>query len=549
MEKVWLKSYPDNIAHEIPEIKQSLNDKALEVCEKFQDKTAFINFGERLSYKKWRKLSFQLGAYLQSAGLKKGDKIAIQLPNVLQYPVSLWASLFSGYTIVNINPLYKAQEMLHQLKDANVKAIILLSSSAKELESIITKLNLKIAIVTEPGDLLSFPKRQIINFVFKHIQKKSKPFNIPQSISFCKALKIGQSKKFSIQKINLEDTIFIQYTGGTTGVSKGACLTQKNILSNVLQTQSWLKASLKSKDGMALTPLPFYHVFSLLVNGMLFFLNGITNVLITDPRNLKTLISNFQKYPIVTGTGVDTLFKALNRSKKFKKLKFPFLEFFVSGGMALEEDTQKNWKAITNTFLIEGYGLTEASPVVCCNLLNEPKKGSIGLPLPSTKVRVVDENDNVLGIEKDGELEVFGPQVMKGYYKNDKDKNLTFSKDGWLKTGDIACIDSKGFVFIRDRKKDMINISGLKVYPNEVENVLTQHPKIKEAAVVGVKTQNSSEEMVKAFLTIHEKLSKQEIFDHCKKHLTSYKIPKLIEFVESIPKTSIGKNLRRALKS
>lgn len=549
MEKIWLKNYPKDIPHEIPTITKSLNSQALDAFEKFKDKAAFISLGKKLSYKQCRELSFQLGAYLQSTGLKKGDKIALQLPNLLQYPVSLWASLFSGYTIVNINPLYKATEMLHQLKDADVQAIILLSNSAKALESILPKLNFKTIIITEPGDLLSTPKRQIVNFIFKYIKKKSPAYNIPQHISFRKALKKGASKKIEIIERDLDDTIFIQYTGGTTGVSKGACLTQRNILSNTLQAEYWLKASFKSKTGMALAPLPFYHIFSFVINGLLFFKNGITNVLITDPRNLQTVIASFRKYPIVIGTGVNTLFKALAQAKDFQKLDFSSLEFFISGGMALESDTAKQWKSVTKTSLMAGYGLTEASPVVCCNLSINPRPDSIGLPLPSTQVRVVDDQGQVLGCDKDGELEVFGPQVMKGYYQKEEETRQVLAPDGWLKTGDIAYIDTDGFVFIRDRKKDMINISGLKVYPNEVENILTMHPKIKESAVIGIKDERSSE-AVKAFVVVMEgeQLSREEVISHCREHLAKYKIPKQIEFTNSIPKTNLGKNLRRVLK-
>ena len=547
MEKIWLKNYPSDIPYEIPAINKNLVQMFLESCDQFQNKTSFISFGKKISYSELKHLSFQLASYLQSQGLKKGDKIAIQLPNLLPYPVSLWASILSGLTVVNLNPLYTASEMLMRLRDSDAKAIILLSNCTKKLESIYPKLNLKSVIVIDPGDLLSFPKKQIFNFAFKYIQKKSKPYKIPNSITFLKALK-QSDKKCDIIERDLNDIAFIQYTGGTTGESKGACLTQKNVISNLKQSEAWLSSALtKGGDDVALAPLPLYHVFSFLVNGLLFFMYGVTNVLIADPRKIDTVVKNLKKHPVTLGTGVDTLFKALINHKKFRSLKFKNWKFFVAGGMALESHTDKMWKEITRSPVIEGYGLTEASPVVCCNLITNPKQGSIGLPFPSTSIRIVDEKGEMLPINQDGELEIKGPQVMKGYYKNEAETKRVLSDDGWLKTGDVACINEEGFVFIKDRKKDMINVSGLKVYPNEVENTLTQHENVKEAAVVGIPDEHSSE-AVKAFVVTSGKVSEDELRIYCKKHLAAYKVPKKIEFIDSIPKTNIGKNLRRVLK-
>ncbi len=548
MNKIWLKNYPKNIPHEIPPITKDIIDLFFEACETFKNQTAYISFDKELSYLQLKNLSFQLASYLQDKGLKKGDKIAIQLPNILQYPVSLWASIISGLTVVNINPIYTQRETLHILKDSKVKAIILLSSCAKNLEKVIEETQIKTILVTEPGDLLSFPKKQIVNFVFKHIQKKSKPYNLPNSILFPKALSFKSKHPFQIQKKQMDDILFIQYTGGTTGTPKGACLSQKNILSNLKQCELWLSSSLKKGKEYVLAPLPLYHIFAFLVNGVLLFLYGSKNILISDPRQIPKLISIMKKYPITIGTGVNTLFKALVLHPKFQNINTSTWKFFVSGGMALESNTQKIWKKITNTYIVEGYGLTEASPVVCCNDLENPRDNSIGFPLPSTTIRIVNPNGLELPIGKDGELEVKGPQVMTGYYNKEEENKIVFTEDGWLKTGDIACIDEKGFLYIKDRKKNMINISGLKVYPNEIEGVLAAHSKIKDAAVIGIKDNHSSESIKAYIIKKDESLDYREVITYCKKNLAPYKIPKKINFVKDIPRSTVGKPLHRLLK-
>ena len=548
MDKIWLKNYPENTPHEIPPLDKDIIDLFFESCEKFKDKTSYVSFDKELSYSQLKESAIQLASYLQDQGLKKGDKIAIQLPNILQYPVSLWASILSGLTIVNVNPIYTKREVLDILKDSEAKAIILLSSCANILEKIQEKTQIKTVIVTGPGDLLNFPKKQIVNFVFKHIQKKSKPYNLPNSISFSKALSFKSKHSYQIRKKQLDETLFIQYTGGTTGVSKGACLSQKNILSNLKQCELWMASDLEKGKECMLAPLPLYHIFALVINGLLMVIYGAKNILVSDPRQISQLISIMKKHPITIGVGVNTLFRTLTLHPKFKDIDSSSWKFFISGGMALESSTQKAWQKITGTSLIEGYGLTEASPVVCCNDLKNPKNKSIGLPLPSTDIRIVSMEGLELPINEDGELEVKGPQVMLGYHKREKETNLVFTEDGWLKTGDIASIDEKGFVYIKDRKKDMINISGFNVYPNEIEDVLTTHLKIKEAAVIGITDEHSSES-VKAFIVKEdESLNFEEVKNYCKKNLAAYKIPKEIEFTENIPKTMLGKPLRRLLK-
>ena len=548
MEKLWLKHYPDSIASEISPIHKDIIILFLEACKEFESQPAFRSFDKALSYGELKWLSFQLAAELQNQGLQKGDRIILQLPNILQYPVSLWASLLSGLTVVNMNPLYTSKEMLHQIKDSGAKAIILFSPCAKRLEEIIDQTDLKTVIVTEPGDLLNFPKKPIVNFVFKYIQKKSPSYKLKNSLPFLKALAQSSQKEPEIPKRDLDETLFIQYTGGTTGISKGACLSQKNILSNLKQCELWITPSLERGKERALAPLPLYHIFAFLVNGLLLFLYGAENILIADPRQFQNLIKTMKKYPVSTGAGVNSLFKALLSLPQFRSLDFSKCKFFVAGGMSLETSVQKQWKEITGVPLIEGYGLTEASPVVCCNSLQNPEEGGyIGFPLPSTEIRVVNEQGEEQPIGTEGELEVKGPQVMRGYHQKEQETQNVLQA-GWLKTGDIAVINEKGLVKIKDRKKDMINVSGFNVFPNEVEEALCLHDSVKEAAVVGVKDPHSKES-VKAFVVKKiTSLSEEELKMYCRKHLTSYKIPKTIEFVKEIPKTNIGKPLRRSFK-
>ncbi|MGI9548393.1 MAG: AMP-binding protein [Bdellovibrionales bacterium] len=548
MEKIWLKNYHPSVTPTIPSLQQDLLDLFFETCEKFKNHSAYSSFDKEISYDDLKNLSLQLAGYLQSQNLKKGDRIALQLPNVLQYPVSLWASLLSGLTVVNLNPVYTKRETLKVLQDSGAKAIIMLSSCAHNLEQIYKETSLETIIITKPGDLLNSPKKQLLNFVFKYIKKKEKNYKINMSVSFLEALSFKSQKKFQIQKKNMDDVLFIQYTGGTTGVPKGACLTQKNILSNLKQCQLWFDPYLDHGKECVLAPLPLYHIFAFLVNGLLLFLYGAKSVLIADPRNISQLIPVIKKHPFTIGIGVNTLFKALILHPKFKTIDFSTWKFSVAGGMSLEENIQKNWKKITGVKIIEGYGLTEASPVVSSNFIDEPKNKSIGCPLPSTEIRIVNPKGEELSIDEDGELEVKGPQVMQEYYNNPEETQKVLTSDGWLKTGDIASIDKDGYIFIKDRKKDMIIVSGFNVYPNEIEDVLGHHPEIKDSTVVGVKDDYSLE-AIKAFVVKNTpELQAEAIKKYCKEYLAPYKIPKHIEFVDEIPKTMVGKPLRRLLK-
>ena len=549
MEKLWLKHYPSYVPHELPPLNKDLIQLFEESCKEFSAQDAFISFGQTMSYKELRKQALFLAGYLQSQGLKKGDKIVIQLPNLLQYPVSLWASILSGLVIVNMNPLYTASEMLLPIKDTEAKAIILLSNKLSDLKSIINKSELKSVIVTGPGDLLSFPKKQIINFVFNYKNKSLFQTKKISSISFLNALTLGSKKTVQIQKRDLKDTLFIQYTGGTTGIIKGACLSQKNILSNIKQCELWMLTTLERGKERALSALPYYHIFAFLVNGFVFFLNGFSNVLIANPRQIPSLIKTMKKHALTVGTGINTLFKALLLQEEFKSLDFSKWKLFVSGGMALEDSVQKIWKSIVKCPLIEGYGLTETSPVISANRLDKPIEGFVGYPLPSTEVRITDEQGQELAVDQEGELEVRGPQVMQGYYKQKEETQKILNSEAWLKTGDMAKITKEGAIQIIDRKKDMINVSGLKVYPQEVETVLLSFEKVKEVVVVASKDEQGRE-IVKAFVVKNtDHISKEELKDYCKHHLAPYKIPKQIEFTEQIPKSFIGKPLRRLLKS
>ena len=560
MEKVWLKSYPQSVPHELPNLKKTLIEEFEDTCKEFKKKTAFVSFDKKLSYQELYEESSRLAVYLQNQGFKKNDVIVIQLPNLLQYPIALWGSLMAGLTVVNMNPLYTPKEMLIPIKETKAKGIFLLSNKLKELKEILDQSFLERVIVSNPGDLLDFPKKQLFNWFWKYKTKsffsdnkalKTSSEDSPSKknlyVSFGSALKSDRSRLSSVHR-DKEDVLFIQYTGGTTGVIKGACLTQNNILSNLKQCEIWMTSHFKRGQETALTALPLYHIFSFLVNGLMFFCNGYTSVLIADPRQIDSMVSVLRKHKISVGTGLNTLFKALLQNKNFKKLDFSNWKTFISGGMALERAVQKEWESCTQSRLIEGYGLTESSPVVSVGRLDQASVGFVGYPLPSTEVRITDEEGRELGFDTAGELEVRGPQVMKGYYKNKEETQMVLNQEGWLKTGDIAKVNQKGLIQIIDRKKDMINISGFKVYPNELEQVLLSHPKVKDSVVIGEKDKNNVEG-IKAFIVKKEEsLNEKEVLRYCRSNLANYKIPKQICFCENLPKNFVGKPLRRSMR-
>lgn len=549
-ERPWLKNYPKGVPANIDADKYSTVVEMLEGCFKqYKNNVAFSNMGKDLTYGQLDELSKKFGAYLQYRGLKKGDKIALMMPNLLQYPIALFGAMRAGITVVNTNPLYTPREMKHQFTDAGVKAIVIAENYAANLEKIIGSTKIGITIVTPLGEMLGAVKGTIVNMVVKHVRKMVPKYTLENTVSFKQALKEGGKVKLEPFLGKPNDTIIIQYTGGTTGVAKGAELTNRNLVANMLQVQAYLFQFLDQGKEVALSPLPMYHIFAFTVHCLALLGAGTKNVLVTNARDLKSVIKEFnQKEPISIMTGVNTLFNALILQPDFAKANFSGLKFAVGGGMAVQKHVAEKWQQITGRPLIEGFGMTESSPVASCNPIDGSDKiGTIGMPLPSTEMRVVDDQYNVLAQGQIGELQIKGPQVMKGYYNRPEETAKTIV-DGWLCTGDIGSMDADGFFDIVDRKKDMILVSGFNVYPNEVEEVLASHPKIAEAAAIGVPDPKSTE-AVKVFIVKSDaSLTKEEVKAFCKGNMTGYKKPKHIEFRDELPKSNVGKILRRVLK-
>jgi len=551
VEKIWLKSYQKNVPEEInPDRYNSLVDLLMASFEKYQSKPAYQHLGHKLSYAKLDHLSRKVSAYLrQELGLQKGQRVALMMPNVLQYPVALFGVLRAGLVVVNVNPLYTPDELAFQLNDAQCDTIIVLSNFANTVEKVIDKTPLKNIIISNFADLFPAPKSWIINFVVKYIKKIVPDYNIKKSIAFKEMLRKGSRLKLSEVDINSEDLAFLQYTGGTTGIAKGAMLTHRNMVANVLQCDAFLRHGLAGNDHIVITALPMYHIFSLTVNCLWFFEMGAMNVLITNPRDIPDFVKQIKSIPFTAITGVNTLYNGLLNSRDFRNIDFRNLRLAIAGGMALQEKVARSWQKVTNTVLLQGYGLTETSPVATCNPIDiEGFTGSIGLPLSSTEVSIRDESGNELACNEEGELCIRGLQVMQGYWNSPKETAEVLSDDGWLRTGDIANIDELGFVRIVDRKKDMIIVSGFNVYPNEIEEVISNHPAVIEVGVVGVPSEDTGEK-VKAFVVSKDSaVEAAEIIRYCKDHLTAYKIPKEVIFCGELPKTNVGKILRRALR-
>lgn len=545
----WLAQYPSGIPANVDVDKYPNMLSFLEEClQKNAKKPAFECMGKRLTYAQVDTMSDAFGAYLHSRGLNPGDKIAIMMPNLLQFPVSLIGCLKAGLTVVNTNPLYTPREMKHQFTDSDVKAIVIADNFAANLEKILGDTEINTIILTSIGEMLGSLKGGIVNFVVKNVKKMVPKYSLPNTVSFSDAIK--QGKKFQIKNFESksEDVIVHQYTGGTTGVAKGAMLTNRNLVANMLQIQAWMGNDIGEKQEIVLTPLPLYHIFAFTVNLMAMMSYGALNVLVTNPRDIKKLVGEFKKNPITIFTGVNTLFNALLNNEEFQSLDFSNLKISVGGGMAVQTAVAQKWKAVTGVTLSEGYGMTEASPVVTTNPVDgSARLGSIGLPIPSTDVRVVDDNGNVLPSGEVGELQVKGPQVMKGYYNKFKETEETI-RDGWLCTGDIATMDADGYFRIVDRKKDMILVSGFNVYPNEIEDVIAQHPKVEEVAAIGKKNDKSGEVVKVCVVKKDNSLTEEELITYCKNELTGYKVPKVVEFRKDLPKTNVGKILRRKLK-
>lgn len=548
-DRPWLKNYPTGIAANVdpntfPNVLALINES----LEKYANEAAFSCMGKTLTYKQIDQYSRQFGAYLHSRGLQPGDKIALMMPNLLQYPIALFGAVRAGLVVVNTNPLYTPREMKHQFNDAGVKAVVIAENFAANLESVLKETSITTVITTSIGELLGWAKGKVVNFMVRTVKGMVPKYNIPNTVSFSEA--IAQGKKFQLPEFEShpDDVVALQYTGGTTGVSKGAMLTNQNLVVNMLQIRAWMMPYLKEREEVALCPLPLYHVFAFTVNCMALTSIGALNVLVTNARDISSVIQAMKGNPVTLVTGVNTLFNALLNHKDFATVDFSTLKITVGGAMAVQKVVAERWQQATGCSLSEGYGMTEASPVVTTNPLDGTGRiGTIGLPIPSTEVRVYDEEKGVCQVGEVGELQVKGPQVMKGYYNRPEETAKTI-RDGWLCTGDMGVMDSDGFFKIVDRKKDMILVSGFNVYPNEIEDVVAMHPKVLEVAAIGI-PHDKSGEVVKIFVVKKDKsLKKGEIIDYCRENLTGYKVPKEIEFRDELPKTNVGKILRRALR-
>ncbi|BBC41500.1 long-chain-fatty-acid--CoA ligase FadD [Photobacterium damselae subsp. piscicida] len=551
MDKVWLSRYPEDVPAETnPDMYSSLVDMFEQSVQKYADQTAFINMGQVMTFRKLEERSRAFAAYLQNdLKLQKGDRVAVMMPNLLQYPIAIFGILRAGCVVVNVNPLYTPRELEHQLNDAGAKAIVIVSNFAHTLEAVVKDTSVEHVILTRLGDQLSRPKGTLVNFVVKYIKKMVPKYHLPHATSMRMALRKGRRMQYVKPFISGEDMAFLQYTGGTTGVAKGAMLTHHNMVSNVMQAKGAYGPVLTEGRELIVTALPLYHVFALTVNCLLILEMGGQNLLITNPRDIPTFIKELQRYPFTAITGVNTLFNALVNNEDFHELDFSNLRLSVGGGMAVQRAVAEKWQNITGNYLLEGYGLTECSPLVAAYPYDLTQyNGSIGLPVPSTEVRLVDDEGNEVGMDGTGELQVRGPQVMKGYWQRPEATKEVLTDDGWLSTGDIVRFDDDGFMHIVDRKKDMILVSGFNVYPNEIEDVVALHGKVMEVAAIG-QAHDVSGEIVKLCVVKRDpSLTREELIAHCREHLTGYKIPKIVEFHEELPKSNVGKILRRVLR-
>ena len=551
MEKIWLKSYPPGVPAEIDVNEfRSLGDLFDRSVKRFADKTAYVCMGKAITYAELDAASARFGAFLQrDLGLPKGTRVALMMPNVLQYPIAMFGALRAGYTIVNVNPLYTARELEHQLKDSGAEAIVILENFAHTLEQVRAQVPIRHVIVTSLGELLGFPKGAIVNFVVRRVRKLVPPWTLDGHLSFGDALARGAAHALQPVEVGHEDAAFLQYTGGTTGVAKGAVLTHRNIVANLQQAHAWISPVVTEGREIIITALPLYHIFSLTANCLTFIKIGATNVLIPNPRDIPGFIKELAKHRFTVITGVNTLFNALLNNPEFAKLDFSSLRVALGGGMAVQQAVAEKWKKITGVALVEAYGLTETSPAVTINPLDlKAFNHSIGLPISSTEVSIRDDDGIEQAIGQRGELCVRGPQVTPGYWNRPEETRRVFTADGFLRTGDIAVMDDKGFVTLVDRKKDMILVSGFNVYPNEVEDIVANHPGVLEVAAIGVPDERSGE-AVKIFVVRKDPaLTAEALIAHCRENLTGYKVPHHVEFRDELPKSNVGKILRRELR-
>ncbi|BCL68950.1 Long-chain-fatty-acid--CoA ligase [Vibrio nigripulchritudo MADA3029] len=551
MDKVWLSRYPSDVPETIdPDSYPSLVEMFEQSVHKYADQPAFMNMGSVMTFRKLEERSRAFAAYLQNElKLQKGDRVAIMMPNLLQYPIALFGILRAGLIAVNVNPLYTPRELEHQLNDSGAKAIVIVSNFANTLEQVVDNTPIKHVILTSLGQMLPRAKGTLVDFVVKYVKGMVPKYDLPNAISFRKAIRKGRREQYVKPFMSGDDIAFLQYTGGTTGVAKGAVLTHRNMLANVMQAKGAYGPVLTEGRELVVTALPLYHIFALTVNCLLFIELGGRNLMITNPRDIPGFIKELQKYPFTAITGVNTLFNALVNNEDFKELDFSRLSIAVGGGMAVQRAVADKWKEITGGFLLEGYGLTECAPLVAANPHDSTEySGAIGLPVPSTDVRIVDDEGKVLANDQVGELQVRGPQVMQGYWQRPEATKDVIDQDGWLSTGDIVKFDENGFLHIVDRKKDMILVSGFNVYPNEIEDVVSLHGKVLEVAAIGEPHEVSGEVVKICVVKRDPSLTKEELIGHCREHLTGYKIPRVVEFRDDLPKTNVGKILRRALR-
>lgn len=550
----WLKAYPKGVPYEInSDAYPSLINLMEEAFKKYEGQPAFSNMGKELTFGDLDRLSREFAGYLQSIGLKKGDRVAIQMPNLLQYPVAMYGIIRAGMVVVNTNPLYTPREMKHQFTDSGAKAIVILANFASNLEKIIAETDIKHVVVTQIGDMLGFPKKLIVNLVVKHVKKMVPAFSLPGAVAFNDALSKGASATYERPEVKNQDLAFIQYTGGTTGVSKGAMLTHRNLIANVEANAEWTSPLLgDSENQIMVAALPLYHVYALTVNALTALKSGAMNLLITNPRDMNAFIDDLKKYQVTIFTGLNTLYNGLLNNPRFGEVDFSKLKITSAGGMALQKVVAERWYKETGCLPAEGYGLSETSPVLTSNpLVGENRIGTIGIPWPSTQVRILNEEGQWADDDEPGEICAQGPQVMPGYYNRPEDTAKTFYEDEsgrWFKTGDIGIRSADGYFKIVDRKKDMILVSGFNVYPNEIEEVVAQCPGVMEVACVGVPHERSGE-AVKIFVVKKDpNLTEAQLQAYCRENLTAYKCPKHIEFRDELPKTNVGKILRRALR-
>lgn len=552
MRKIWLEHYPQGVPAEA-DIKryQSLKELFEASCERFRSLPAFTNMGTTITYGELDRLAAQFGAFLQKhAGLPKGGRVAIMLPNLLQYPVAMFGALRAGMTVVNVNPQYTPRELRHQLHDSGAQAIVVLENFAHTLQEVLADTAVKTVITTRIGDMLPVPKSLVVNFVVKHVRHMVPDWHLEGSVDWHRAMALGARERLDEVPVGRDDIAFLQYTGGTTGTAKGAMLTHGNMVANVQQTSAWIGSTLKEGAETVITPLPLYHVFSLTANCLTFVKWGANDVLITNPRDMPAFIKELKKVRFTVITGVNTLFNALLNAPGIGEVDAGALKLAVAGGMAVHRAVARRWHETMGKALIEGYGLTEASPIVCANPLDLKEfSGAVGQPVPSTEISIRSETDEELGTGEVGELCVRGPQVMKGYWNLPEESARTLTPAGWLRTGDMGRVDERGFVYITDRKKDLIIVSGFKVFPNEVEDVVALHPGVLEAGAIGVPDARSGEAVKLIVVRRDPALGEAELIEHCRKHLTGYKVPRQVEFrAEPLPKSPIGKVLRRALR-